>query len=157
MRLTSFGLPTLHLCRRGEFEALVCARHAQTLWLCSADHAGDIVLPGCGTAVRWGAFHLMCNQEPLCIHTSQHVENHSKLHAMNASIFCNTCGLSAPCSTGSAISSGLFVPMLMLGAVIGRFIGLATVDIAQSAGKSWSPGGWHASSNTSYCCFCMAL
>jgi H+/Cl- antiporter ClcA len=45
---------------------------------------------------------------------------------------------------GSAISSGLFVPMLMLGAVIGRFIGLATVDIAQSAGKSWSPGGLNA-------------
>lgn len=43
--------------------------------------------------------------------------------------------------TGSAISSGLFVPMLMLGAVIGRFMGLATVDIAQAAGTRWSPGG----------------
>ncbi len=41
---------------------------------------------------------------------------------------------------GSAISSGLFVPMMMIGAVIGRFIGLATVDIAQGAGKRWSPG-----------------
>ncbi len=43
-------------------------------------------------------------------------------------------------AAGSAISSGLFVPMLMVGAVIGRFMGLATVDIAQSAGKRWSPG-----------------
>ncbi|KAJ9508857.1 hypothetical protein QJQ45_028174, partial [Haematococcus lacustris] len=51
-----------------------------------------------------------------------------------------------PClAAGSAISSGLFVPMLLTGAVIGRFIGLATVDIAQAAGKSWSPevvGQW---------------
>lgn len=32
--------------------------------------------------------------------------------------------------------------MLMIGAVIGRFMGLATVDIAQAAGKRWSPGAW---------------
>uniref|UniRef100_A0A7R9VET4 Chloride channel protein n=1 Tax=Chlamydomonas euryale TaxID=1486919 RepID=A0A7R9VET4_9CHLO len=39
---------------------------------------------------------------------------------------------------GSAISSGLFVPMLMIGAIIGRMVGLGTVDIAQSLGKQWS-------------------
>mmetsp|Transcript_13128 Transcript_13128/g.35103 ORF Transcript_13128/g.35103 Transcript_13128/m.35103 type:complete len:785 (-) Transcript_13128:79-2433(-) len=53
--------------------------------------------------------------------------------------------ISAAIFSGSAISSGLFVPMLMVGAIIGRFMGLATVDIAQSAGKRWSPevvGQW---------------
>ena len=30
--------------------------------------------------------------------------------------------------------------MLMIGAIIGRMVGLATVDIAQSLGKSWSIG-----------------
>ncbi|GIL61585.1 hypothetical protein Vafri_16055 [Volvox africanus] len=41
---------------------------------------------------------------------------------------------------GSAVSSGLFVPMLMIGAVLGRTCGLATVDIAQALGKRWSVG-----------------
>ncbi|EFJ51659.1 hypothetical protein VOLCADRAFT_56749, partial [Volvox carteri f. nagariensis] len=41
---------------------------------------------------------------------------------------------------GSAVSSGLFVPMLMIGAVLGRVCGLATVDIAQALGKRWSVG-----------------
>jgi len=40
---------------------------------------------------------------------------------------------------GSAISSGLFVPMLLIGACVGRIVGLATVDFAAS--KGWgSPG-----------------
>ncbi|KAG1669629.1 hypothetical protein FOA52_010789 [Chlamydomonas sp. UWO 241] len=39
---------------------------------------------------------------------------------------------------GSAIASGLFVPMLMIGAIIGRTVGLATVDIAEALGKQWS-------------------
>ena len=34
----------------------------------------------------------------------------------------------------------LFVPMLMIGAVIGRMVGLATVDFAQGLGKTWSVG-----------------
>ena len=36
----------------------------------------------------------------------------------------------------------LFVPMLMIGAVIGRMVGLATVDLAQGMGKRWSVGVW---------------
>ncbi|GLI66383.1 hypothetical protein VaNZ11_010174 [Volvox africanus] len=40
--------------------------------------------------------------------------------------------------SGSAVSSGLFVPMLMIGAVLGRTCGLATVDVAQALGKRWS-------------------
>lgn len=43
---------------------------------------------------------------------------------------------------GSAVASGLFVPMLMIGAVLGRIFGLATVDIAQGLGKKWSVGEW---------------
>ncbi|KAG2489363.1 hypothetical protein HYH03_012193 [Edaphochlamys debaryana] len=39
---------------------------------------------------------------------------------------------------GSAVASGLFVPMLMVGAVLGRICGLATVDVAQALGKHWS-------------------
>ncbi|KAG2428222.1 hypothetical protein HXX76_011901 [Chlamydomonas incerta] len=39
---------------------------------------------------------------------------------------------------GSAVASGLFVPMLMIGAVLGRIFGLLTVDIAQGLGKRWS-------------------
>mgnify|MGYP001807870456 CR=1 FL=1 len=35
---------------------------------------------------------------------------------------------------GSAVASGLFVPMLMIGAVLGRIFGLLTVDIAQVGG-----------------------
>ncbi len=41
---------------------------------------------------------------------------------------------------GSAVASGLFVPMLMIGAVLGRIFGLATVDIAQGLGTRWSVG-----------------
>lgn len=43
--------------------------------------------------------------------------------------------LGASVASGSAISSGLFVPMLMMGATIGRICGLATVDIAEHVGK----------------------
>ncbi|MEW5318605.1 MAG: hypothetical protein WDW38_009815 [Sanguina aurantia] len=45
--------------------------------------------------------------------------------------------LGAAVFSGSAISSGLFVPMLMIGAILGRMIGLLTVDVAQSMGTSW--------------------
>ena len=47
-------------------------------------------------------------------------------------------------ASGSAVSSGLFVPMLMIGAVLGRIFGLATVDVAVRLGKHWSVGeaGW---------------
>ena len=48
--------------------------------------------------------------------------------------------LGAALCAGSAISSGLFVPMLMIGAVIGRMVGLATVDFAQGLGTRWSVG-----------------
>jgi hypothetical protein len=34
----------------------------------------------------------------------------------------------------------LFVPMLMIGAIIGRMVGLATVDLAQGMGTMWSTG-----------------
>ena len=55
--------------------------------------------------------------------------------------------IGAALCAGSAISSGLFVPMLMIGAIIGRLLGLATVDVAQSwMGKRWSldfgPWSW---------------
>lgn len=40
----------------------------------------------------------------------------------------------AAMAAGSAISSGLFVPMLMMGAVVGRLVGLATTDIADKYG-----------------------
>jgi H+/Cl- antiporter ClcA len=43
--------------------------------------------------------------------------------------------LGASVASGSAISSGLFVPMLMMGATIGRICGLATVDIAEHVGQ----------------------
>ena len=41
-----------------------------------------------------------------------------------------------PCciAAGSAISSGVFVPMLLIGACIGRLVGLVTVDIAAAHG-----------------------
>lgn len=35
---------------------------------------------------------------------------------------------------GSAISSGLFVPMLVMGCLVGRLVGLAAVDIAAALG-----------------------
>jgi hypothetical protein len=40
----------------------------------------------------------------------------------------------APCAAGSAISSGVFVPMLLIGACIGRLVGLVGVDIAAAHG-----------------------
>lgn len=40
----------------------------------------------------------------------------------------------AAVAAGSAISSGLFVPMLMMGATVGRLVGLATTDIADKYG-----------------------
>lgn len=40
----------------------------------------------------------------------------------------------AAMAAGSAISSGLFVPMLMMGATVGRLVGLATTDIADKYG-----------------------
>jgi chloride channel 7 len=42
--------------------------------------------------------------------------------------------LGAAFAAGSAISSGLFVPMLMIGAVIGRVVGVATVDVGSALG-----------------------
>lgn len=38
--------------------------------------------------------------------------------------------LGAALAAGSAISSGLFVPMIMMGACLGRIVGLATTEIA---------------------------
>jgi hypothetical protein len=73
----------------------------------------------------------------------QQVLSNSSIHQVQHSALLLSPHLLA---AGSAISSGLFVPMLMLGAVIGRFMGLATVDIAQAAGKVWSPdiiGQWN--------------
>lgn len=46
--------------------------------------------------------------------------------------------LGAAVVSGSAISSGLFVPMLMMGATLGRVIGLATTDVAQFFGQTIS-------------------
>ena len=40
---------------------------------------------------------------------------------------------------GSAISSGVFVPMLVIGSLIGRLLGLAAVDMATAFGRG-SPG-----------------
>ncbi len=42
-------------------------------------------------------------------------------------------------AAGSAIASGLFVPMLLIGACIGRLVGLAAVDVA-AAGHHGSSG-----------------
>jgi len=42
--------------------------------------------------------------------------------------------LGAAITAGSAISSGVFVPMLLIGACIGRLVGLVTVDIAAAHG-----------------------
>ena len=39
-----------------------------------------------------------------------------------------------PPAAGSAISSGVFVPMLLIGACIGRLVGLIGVDIAAARG-----------------------
>jgi chloride channel 7 len=45
--------------------------------------------------------------------------------------------LGAALAAGSALSSGLFVPMIMMGACLGRIVGLATTEIAGNplAGK----------------------
>ena len=37
-------------------------------------------------------------------------------------------------AAGSAIASGLFVPMLLIGSCVGRLVGLAAVDIAAAGG-----------------------
>lgn len=42
--------------------------------------------------------------------------------------------LGAAVTAGSAISSGVFVPMLLIGACLGRLVGLATVDFAAAHG-----------------------
>ncbi|KAK9853352.1 hypothetical protein WJX84_009701 [Apatococcus fuscideae] len=42
-------------------------------------------------------------------------------------------------AAGSAVASGLFVPMLLIGACIGRLVGLAAVDVA-AASHNGSPG-----------------
>lgn len=47
--------------------------------------------------------------------------------------------LGAVWAAGSAIASGLFVPMLLIGSCIGRIVGLICVDIAASGGHG-SPG-----------------
>ena len=49
-----------------------------------------------------------------------------------------------PPAAGSAISSGVFVPMLLIGSCIGRLVGLAAVDIAAAHGlgsQGWVRGG----------------
>ena len=49
----------------------------------------------------------------------------------------------AAVTAGSAIASGVFVPMLLIGACIGRLVGLATVDMAaaRGAGSAGAPPG----------------
>lgn len=47
--------------------------------------------------------------------------------------------LGAVWAAGSAIASGLFVPMLLIGSCIGRIVGLICVDMAASGGHG-SPG-----------------
>lgn len=42
--------------------------------------------------------------------------------------------LGAVWAAGSAIASGLFVPMLLIGSCIGRIVGLVCVDFAASGG-----------------------
>ena len=42
-------------------------------------------------------------------------------------------------AAGSAIASGLFVPMLLIGSCVGRLAGLLCVDIAAAGGRG-SPG-----------------
>ena len=42
--------------------------------------------------------------------------------------------IGAAVTAGSAISSGTFVPMLLIGACIGRLVGLVTVNIAAAHG-----------------------
>ncbi|KAI7836469.1 hypothetical protein COHA_009686 [Chlorella ohadii] len=51
--------------------------------------------------------------------------------------------LGAAWTAGSAISSGVFVPMLLIGACIGRLVGLVVVDIAAAhgAGSQGAPPG----------------
>jgi len=51
--------------------------------------------------------------------------------------------IGAAVAAGSAISSGTFVPMLLIGACIGRLVGLVTVNIAAShgAGSDGAPPG----------------
>ncbi|KAL4443355.1 hypothetical protein ABPG75_011092 [Micractinium tetrahymenae] len=51
--------------------------------------------------------------------------------------------LGAACTAGSAISSGVFVPMLLIGACLGRLVGLIVVDIAAAhgAGSKGAPPG----------------
>lgn len=51
--------------------------------------------------------------------------------------------LGAAVTAGSAISSGTFVPMMLIGACIGRAVGLLTVDIAAAhgAGSEGAPPG----------------
>lgn len=43
--------------------------------------------------------------------------------------------MGAAVAAGSAISSGLFVPMLMMGSILGRLVGLATTDVADKYGQ----------------------
>lgn len=42
---------------------------------------------------------------------------------------------------GSAVASGLVVPMLLIGACVGRFVGLICVDIAASGGHGQNGSG----------------
>lgn len=42
--------------------------------------------------------------------------------------------LGAAWAAGSAIASGVFVPMLLMGACIGRLVGVAAVDISAAWG-----------------------
>lgn len=42
--------------------------------------------------------------------------------------------LGAVWAAGSAVASGLFVPMLLIGSCIGRIVGLICVDIAAAGG-----------------------
>jgi chloride channel 7 len=38
-------------------------------------------------------------------------------------------------AAGSAIASGLFVPMLLIGSCVGRIVGLMAVDFAAAGGR----------------------
>lgn len=42
-------------------------------------------------------------------------------------------GIGAALAAGSSISSGLFIPMMMIGALIGRLVGLGATDLVDLA------------------------
>lgn len=112
-----------------------CTQHLQQSQL--EAHLRVAAVTGLRIAIAPASFHLFAGEDAIkhLLSRGTHWEfNYGSLIVMLVFYF-----LGAVWAAGSAIASGLFVPMLLIGACVGRLVGLLFVHAAAARGRG-SPG-----------------